>query len=148
MMEFFGIGSWSVVAVGMLVSLCRAGVPEERCRRIGRFCGGLLLFLAVVTPLTRLDLTGSLQEFQDYCNQLAVTSDEFTQASETITQDLVISQSEACIQAQARSLGADVTVSVTCKSQDGLSIPAGVSIIGAMTVQQRQQLIRWIMDAV
>lgn len=147
MMEFIRHWVMSVVAVGMLVSLCLGLSPGGKVQKVGRFCGGLLLFLAVVTPLTRLDLTGSLQEFQDYCNQLAVTSDEFTQASETITQDLVISQSEACIQAQAKSLGADVTVSVTCKSQDGLSIPAGVSIIGAMTVQQRQQLIRWIMDA-
>lgn len=115
MMEFIRHWVMSVVAVGMLVSLCLGLSPGGKVQKVGRFCGGLLLFLAVVTPLTRLDLTGSLQEFQDYCNQLAVTSDEFTQASETITQDLVISQSEACIQAQARSLGADVTVSVTCQ---------------------------------
>lgn len=147
MMDF--IRSWvmSVVAVGMLVSLCLGLSPGGKVQKVGRFCGGLLLFLAVVTPLTRLDLTGSLQEFRNYCDQLSVTSDEMTQASETIIQDLIVAQSEACIQTQAKSLGMDVTVTVTCEPQDGLAIPAGVSITGEMTAQQRQQLTRWIMEA-
>lgn len=147
MMEFIRNWVMSVVAVGMLVSLCLGLSPGGKVQKIGRFCGGLLLFLAVVTPLTQLDLTGSLQNFRDYCDQLSVTSDEVTQAGATLTQDLVISQSEARIQAQAKSLGADVTAAVTCTSQDGLPVPDSVSVTGAMTAWQRQQLTQWIMDS-
>lgn len=147
MMEFIRNWVMSVVAVGMLVSLCLGLSPGGKVQKIGRFCGGLLLFLAVVTPLTQLDLTGSLQDFRDYCDQLSVTSDEVTQAGATLTQDLVISQSEARIQAQAKSLGADVTAAVTCTSQDGLPVPDSVSVTGAMTAWQRQQLTQWIMDS-
>ncbi|MDY4953810.1 MAG: hypothetical protein SO073_04130 [Candidatus Onthomonas sp.] len=147
MMEFIRNWVMSVVAVGMLVSLCLGLSPGGKVQKVGRFCGGLLLFLAVVTPLTQLDLTGSLQDFRDYCDQLSVTSDEVTQAGATLTQDLVISQSEARIQAQAKSLGADVTATVTCASQDGLPVPDGVSVTGAMTAWQRQQLTQWIMDS-
>lgn len=147
MMEFIRNWVMSVVAVGMLVSLCLGLSPGGKVQKVGRFCGGLLLFLAVVTPLTQLDLTGSLQDFRDYCDQLSVTSDEVTQAGATLTQDLVISQSEARIQAQAKSLGADVTANVTCASQDGLPVPDGVSVTGAMTAWQRQQLTQWIMDS-
>ena len=123
--------SWimSVVAVGMLVSLCLGLSPGGKVQKVGRFCGGLLLFLAVVTPLTRLDLTGSLEEFQNYCDQLSVTSDEFIQASGSVTQDLIVSQSEACIRAQARNLGADVAVTVTCEEQDGISVPSTVATV-------------------
>lgn len=147
MMEFIRNWVMSVVAVGMLVSLCLGLSPGGKVQKVGRFCGGLLLFLAVVTPLTQLDLTGSLQDFRDYCDQLSVTSDEVTQAGATLTQDLVISQSEARIQAQAKSLGADVTAAVTCTSQDGLPVPDSVSVTGAMTAWQRQQLTQWIMDS-
>lgn len=147
MMAFIRNWVMSVVAVGMLVSLCLGLSPGGKVQKVGRFCGGLLLFLAVVTPLTQLDLTGSLQDFRDYCDQLSVTSDEVTQAGATLTQDLVISQSEARIQAQAKSLGADVTVSITCASQDGLPVPDSVSVTGAMTAWQRQQLTKWIMDS-
>ena len=147
MMAFIRNWVMSVVAVGMLVSLCLGLSPGGKVQKVGRFCGGLLLFLAVVTPLTQLDLTGSLQDFRDYCDQLSVTSDEVTQAGATLTQDLVISQSEARIQAQAKSLGADVTAAVTCTSQDGLPVPDSVSVTGAMTAWQRQQLTQWIMDS-
>lgn len=147
MMAFIRNWVMSVVAVGMLVSLCLGLSPGGKVQKVGRFCGGLLLFLAVVTPLTQVDLTGSLQNFRDYCDQLSVTSDEVTQAGVTLTQDLVISQSEARIQAQAKSLGADVTVTVTCASQDGLPVPGSVSVTGAMTAWQRQQLTQWIMDS-
>ena len=100
-----------------------------------------------LTPLTRLDLTGSLEEFQNYCDQLSVTSDEFIQASGSVTQDLIVSQSEACIRAQARNLGADVAVTVTCEEQDGISVPSTVSITGELTLPQWQELTQWTMDA-
>lgn len=147
MMAFIRNWVMSVVAVGMLVSLCLGLSPGGKVQKVGRFCGGLLLFLAVVTPLTQLDLTGNLQDFRNYCDQLSVTSDEVTQAGATLTQDLVISQSEARIQAQAKSLGADVTVTITCASRDGLPVPDSVSVTGEMTAWQRQQLTQWIMDS-
>ena len=147
MMEFIRNWVMSVVAVGMLVSLCLGLSPGGKVQKVGRFCGGLLLFLAVVTPLTRLDPMGSLQAFQDYCDQLSVTSEEVAQAGETITQDLVVSQSEAYIQTQAKSLGADVTATVTCVTRDGLPVPSGITVTGEMGAQQRQQLTRWMMEA-
>jgi hypothetical protein len=147
MMEMIRNWVMSVVAVGMLVSLCLGLSPGGKVQKVGKFCGGLLLFLTVVTPITRLDLTGGLQEFQEYCAQLSATSEESTQASGEITQDLVTAQSEACIQAQAKALGADTTVTVTCKSQDGLAVPSNVSFVGDMTLQQQQELTRWVMSA-
>lgn len=147
MME--GVRSWvmGVVAVGMLVSLCQALSPSGKVQKVGRFCGGLLLFLAVVTPLTHLDVTGTLQEFQDYCAQLSVTPEEFTKASGELTQELVISQSETCIQKQAASLGANVTVTVSCRTKDGLSVPSNVSITGVLSTQQQRELTQWVMEA-
>ena len=76
-----------------------------------------------------------------------MTSDEFIQASGSVTQDLIVSQSEACIRAQARNLGADVAVTVTCEEQDGISVPSTVSITGELTLPQWQELTQWTMDA-
>lgn len=133
-----------VVAVGILVSICLALSPGGKVQKVARFCGGLLLFLAVVTPLTRVDINGSFQEFQDYCAQLSEPSDEQKQTSGDITKKLVISQSEACIKNQAKTLGAKVEVTVTCRSKDGLSVPSKVSVVGDITRSQQQKLTRWI----
>lgn len=147
MME--GIRSWvmGVVAVGILVSICLGLSPGGKVQKVSRFCGGLLLFLAVVTPLTKLDINESFQEFQDYCAQLSESSDEQKETSGNITKKLVISQSEACIKNQAKTLGANVEVTVTCRSKDGLSIPSKVSIVGDLTRHQQQKLTRWIKKA-
>lgn len=70
-----------VVAVGLLVSLCQSLSPEGKTQKVSRFCGGLLLFLAVVTPIVQWDITGTLQAFQDYCESLTVSQEEVAQAA-------------------------------------------------------------------
>lgn len=78
-----------VVAVGLLVSLCQSLSPEGKTQKVSRFCGGLLLFLAVVTPIVQWDITGTLQAFQDYCESLTVSQEEVAQAGSTVLETQV-----------------------------------------------------------
>lgn len=143
MME--GIRSWvmSVVAVGLLVSVCQGLSPGGKTRKVSQFCGGLLLFLAVVTPLTQLDMIGVLEEFQAYCAQLSEPSESLAKTSAELTRELVEDQSKRAVQARARELGAEVSVSVDCGEQDGLPVPERITVAGSISRAQGEKLRRW-----
>ena len=88
-----------VVAVGLLVSLCQSLSPEGKTQRVSRFCGGLLLFLAVVTPIVQWDITGTLQGFQDYCESLTASEEEVAQAGNTVLKEQVRQRTQQYLQA-------------------------------------------------
>ena len=133
-----------VVAVGLLVSLCQSLSPEGKTQKVSRFCGGLLLFLAVVTPIVQWDITGTLQVFQDYCESLTVSQEEVAQAGSTVLETQVCQRTQQYLQEQAQQLGAEVTVQVTCKSQEGIPVPDAVTVTGILTDAQRQKLTQCI----
>ena len=133
----------SVVAVGMLVSLCTGLSPGGSVQKVSRFCGGLLLFLAMVTPLTKLDLTGALTEFRAYCDQMAEPDRPFTETSTALTRELVTIRTEKAIQEKAKELGEEVSVAVTCQTQNELPVPAEVTLTGTMSAAQREKLVTW-----
>ena len=133
-----------VVAVGLLVSLCQSLSPEGKTQKVSRFCGGLLLFLAVVTPIVQWDITGTLQAFQDYCESLTVSQEEVAQAGSTVLETQVCQRTQQYLQEQAQQLGAEVTVQVTCKTQEGIPVPDAVTVTGTLTDAQRQQLTQCI----
>ena len=133
-----------VVAVGLLVSLCQSLSPEGKTQKVSRFCGGLLLFLAVVTPIVRWDITGTLQAFQDYCESLTVSQEEVAQAGSTVLETQVCQRTQQYLQEQAQQLGAEVTVQVTCKTREGVPVPDAVTVTGILTDAQRQKLTQCI----
>lgn len=135
-----------VVAVGLLVSLCQSLSPEGKTQKVSRFCGGLLLFLAVVTPIVRWDITGRLQAFQDYCESLTVSEEAVAQAGNTVLEEQVCQRTQQYLQEQAKQLGAAVSVAVTCKTQEGVPVPDRVTVTGALTDAQRQKLTQCIQD--
>ena len=134
----------SVVAVGMLVSIAQGLSPGGGVGRVSRLCGGLLLFLALVTPLTRLDLTGALSDFHAYCDRLSEPDRPFAETSAALTRELVTARAEAAIRDRGEELGEDVSVAVTCGTRDGLPVPAEVTLTGSLTGKQREALTEWI----
>lgn len=136
----------SVVAVGLLVSLCQGLSPGGKAQKVSRFCGGLVLFLAVITPITQWNLAGKLQAFQDYCASLTQPAEEVAQAGNSVLEEQVCQQAQSYIQAQAAELGAEVTVSVSCTAQNGIPVPNRVSVTGELSQTQQQRLSQCIAD--
>lgn len=143
-----GIRTWimSVVAVGLLVSICQGLSPNSKVQKVSRFCGGLVLFLTVLTPITQWNLSGKLQAFQDYCASLTQPEEEVAQAGNTVLEEQVCQQAQSYIQSQAAELGAEVTVTVSCTSQEGIPVPDSVSVIGEMSQSQQQCLTQCIQE--
>ena len=44
----------SVIATAFLVSVCEALIPDKKVREVGRWIGGLLMLLALLSPLLQL----------------------------------------------------------------------------------------------
>lgn len=135
-----------VVAVGLLVSICQSLSPAGKPQKVSRFCGGLLLFLAVVTPILQWDVTGAFQAFQDHCASLTVSEAEVAQAGSTVLEAQTRQRVSDYIQEQAQALGGEVTVSVICETQNGIPVPVSVTLTGALSEAQRQTLTRQIQE--
>lgn len=114
-------------------------------QKVSRFCGGLILFLAVVTPVTRWELTGKLQDFQAYY-ELLEHSQDAVEAGNEVLEEEVCRKTALCIQRQAEELGAEVTVSVICEKQQSIPIPASVTVYGTLTPAQQKKLTRWLKE--
>ena len=139
------IGGWlvGVTCTAMLVALAEGLVPAGAGRKICRLTGGLVLLLAMVQPVLKLDgdaLTGALTRYRlDLEDQRQTLEEENSQVMQAIIEE----QAGAYIQDKAQELGIDCQVEVTAQGED-YPIPQTVAIRGSLTAEQREALTRAI----
>ena len=139
------IGGWlvGVTCTAMLVALAEGLVPAGAGRKICRLTGGLVLLLAMVQPVLKLDgdaLTGALTRYRlDLEDQGQTLEEENSQVMQAIIEE----QAGAYIQDKAQELGIDCQVEVTAQGED-YPIPQTVTIRGSLTGKQREALTRAI----
>ena len=139
------IGGWlvGVTCTAMLVALAEGLVPAGAGRKICRLTGGLVLLLAMVQPVLKLDgdaLTGALTRYRlDLEDQRQTLEEENSQVMQAIIEE----QAGAYIQDKAQELGIDCQVEVTAQGED-YPIPQTVTIRGSLTGKQREALTRAI----
>ncbi len=139
------IGGWlvGVTCTAMLVALAEGLVPAGAGRKICRLTGGLVLLLAMVQPVLKLDgdaLTGALTRYRlDLEDQRQTLEEENSQVMQAIIEE----QAGAYIQDKAQELGIDCQVEVTAQGED-YPIPQTVTIRGSLTAEQREALTRAI----
>lgn len=139
------IGAWlvGVTCTAMLVALAEGLVPAGAGRKICRLTGGLVLLLAMVQPVLKLDgdaLTGALTRYRlDLEDQRQTLEEENSQVMQAIIEE----QAGAYIQDKAQELGIDCQVEVTAQGED-YPIPQTVTIRGSLTAEQREALTRAI----
>ncbi|MGN0967865.1 MAG: stage III sporulation protein AF [Oscillospiraceae bacterium] len=141
------VRSWliGVTAAALVVALADCLAPDGAVKKIGKLTGGLLLAVAILQPLVKLDfasLSGSLAEYR-------MEAEGYSTALETENERLVKSiieeQTAAYIQDKAAALGVDCTVEVTCGADDDGSLyPATVTVYGDLTREQTDSLSRII----
>ena len=139
------IGGWlvGVTCTAMLVALAEGLVPAGAGRKICRLTGGLVLLLAMVQPVLKLDgdaLTGALTRYRlDLEDQRQTLEEENSQVMQAIIEE----QAGAYIQDKAQELGIDCQVEVTAQGED-YPIPQTVTIRGSLAAEQREALTRAI----
>ena len=143
------VRSWllTVIAASLICALADALMPPGAVRRVGRLVCGLVLLGAILSPLARLDLSGSQRWLQDY---LASLENREAELAETVNEQMkVIIEQEyaAYIVDKAAELGWTCTARVACeRSEEGLYLPVRTEVTGPQTAGVPAQLVRSIAE--
>lgn len=125
----------SVTAAAFAVALAQALTPAGTVKKVGKLVGGLVLLLAVVRPVLRLDV-----------DELAVHAAFYDQApAEELRRSAlgthIANSTAAYIVQQAAQLGAVCSAVVEVETDaDGWPVPVAAEMTGSMTKAQRQAL--------
>ena len=125
----------SVTAAAFAVALAQALTPAGTVKKVGKLVGGLVLLLAVVRPVLRLDV-----------DDLAIHAAFYDPAPAAELRQSALGahiadSTAAYITQQAAELGFACSAVVEVETDaDGWPVPAAVQVTGTMTASQRQAL--------
>lgn len=124
--------SWllGVVACALLVSACEQLTDGGTMKKIVRFVGGMLLMLALLRPLLRIDLTDLAVNADAYREAVAQLEEELGAQRQRELSARIAAQTGAYIEDKAASLGASIRAVVTTEERGGVPLPASVTLYG------------------
>ena len=124
--------SWllGVVACALLVSACEQLTDGGTMKKIVRFVGGMLLMLALLRPLLRLDLTDLAVNAGAYREAVAQLEEELGAQRQRELSARIAAQTGAYIEDKAASLGASIRAVVTTEERGSVPLPASVTLYG------------------
>lgn len=124
--------SWllGVVACALLVSACEQLTDGGTMKKIVRFVGGMLLMLALLRPLLRIDLTDLAVNAGAYREAVAQLEEELGAQRQRELSARIAAQTGAYIEDKAASLGASIRAVVTTEELGGIPLPVSVTLYG------------------
>ena len=143
-----GIRSYllSVSAAAVLLALVQSVLPKNAVRRVAAFSGGLLLMLAVLSPLVQI----KAYELEQMLGQLHPDTKAVQQQAETAVREslevLIKQKCEAYILDKAEQLGLTLRVEVNLSDDGEYPEPEQVVLIGSASSLQQQTLRDIIAD--
>lgn len=143
------IRSWlvGITCAALIVALAESLAPNGAVRKVGKLTGGLVLLLAVLQPVAKLnlrDLSGILSEYRI---DAEVASMEFGAENARLMKNIIEEQTGAYILDKAAALGIDCRVDVTAvasEDENTLPIPELVTVTGNLSPGQRAALTQRI----
>ena len=124
--------SWllGVVACALLVSACEQLTDGGTMKKIVRFVGGMLLMLALLRPLLRIDLTDLAVNDGAYREAVAQLEEELGAQRQYELSARIAAQTGAYIEDKAASLGASIRAVVITEERSGIPLPVSVTLYG------------------
>lgn len=131
----------SITAMALLTGLCRSLMLPGAARRVGGMVCALLLFTVIVAPVRKLLPEQLGEALSDWAGQYEGYSSALQETDRALERDLIARQCGAYLEERARSLGCACTAAVECGEREGVSVPAGVTISGTLSAEQREALL-------
>lgn len=134
----------SVSAAALLMSLLLALLPSGHVKQTAKFTGALLVVLAVVAPVVKLnadDLARSIAMLQMEKEQLRTGVEV---KNREILAELIKEQSEAYILDKAEELGLTLSVDITLREEGDYPYPIAVTLWGEAAEGDKMLLERII----
>ena len=119
-----------IVACAMLVSFCELFTPTGALRKLVRFTGGLLLIVAILQPITRIDLDELPLDLNSCREAMAQVRLELESEREAALADGIAARTGAYIEDKAEELGCSVRAVVETEDVNGTPLPVSVTLSG------------------
>lgn len=136
------IRTWllGVTAAAMILALAESLTPEGGVKRVCRLAGGLVLLLAAIGPILKLDEADLTRIVSKYKLSAEQYSETLEAQHDFLYESIIAQQTAAYILDKAEELEMDCSVDVTVGWKDDIPTPAAVTIRGAWTQAQRDRL--------
>lgn len=134
-----------LVTVCFLCAVVQALIPKGAVKRVVCVGCGLLLVLTALRPVAHLDLEDLARSISRWNIQASETESGIRVDNQQLISAIIKENCETYIWDKAAVLGFEPkTVEVEIKEDGGYPYPCKVSITGAYTAGQKQQLADWI----
>lgn len=135
----------TMILTGIFASVVQIMLPAGFCKRIAGICGGLLLVITAISPITRLDYDQIAESISRIQIADLEASSGLTIDNKSLISQIIKEQTESYILDKAAEiLFAPKTVDVTvCESGD-YPVPESVTVCGPYSESQRTRLTAWI----
>lgn len=130
----------ALLAAALLLGVVETLAPEGPVRPVARLAVGLVMFLLLVRPLVTLVPERILENWESEVEAMSVYSEELDDADESYLREVMSRESAEYIQTKAASRGLTVRAEVSCACADGLPLPEGAVVYGALSDGERTWL--------
>lgn len=131
-----------VTACALLVALAEQLTPKGTVRKLGKLTGGLLLLVAVLQPVLKVDYGSLSAALSQYRDDLGGYEAQPTVETARLMKTIIEARSGAYIQDKAAGLGLTCRAEVECDwdSEGSYPYPARVTVWGELTEGERARL--------
>lgn len=135
-----------VTCAALLIAAADCVTPGGTVKKLGRLTGGLVLLLAMISPLLGLDYEALAIAMTESRGDLSgYSQEESDKLSAELMKTIIAEESGAYILDKATNLGVQCAVTVDCDVSEGnIPYPAAVTVVGALSAEQRAALSRAI----
>lgn len=141
------IRSWllGVTCAAMLLALAECLTPEGSVKRVCKLAGGVVLLLAAIGPVAKLEEADFARITERYQNSAEEYRKALDEETELLYESIIAEKTAAYILDKAEELGMTCQVSVTVGWEpDGTARPAAVILHGIWTKEQKETLTQRI----
>ena len=141
MMETIRTWLLGVTCAGLLVAVADALIPKGTVRGVSRLVGGLILFLAMASPVLQLEDTDLAGWIGVLRADAAVAASALDETNGEMMETIIAEETAAYIEEKAAELGGACEALVVCqKGDNGLTIPTAVTVVGTLSAEQQSAL--------
>lgn len=129
-----------VTAACLLVNLSLALLPKGKLQKPLRFCGSLVMLLAVIAPILRLESADFARGFTAWYADAASLRQELAEESRETLEARIKQECEAYVWDKAAALGLTVEIELGYAKDAAYPYPVSAVVTGQYTHEQKLRL--------
>lgn len=127
LLEKLGIWLLGISAAGIISGLCTLAAPENGKKAV-KFAGGLLIALAVLSPIRSLSGFDPAQVLKNYETELSNRISSYTKTNTESSSQILAQQTGECIENRIAELGYKCSAKVHVSTTNGYITPYSVIV--------------------